>query len=433
MHPSLSLIKVALVFCTIFVHVCTSRSIVKDEGEELKRQRRSWLPWPFSKESKRDWTDPEIAASAVDIIKHWGYPVEQYNVTTEDGYILLLLRIPYGRQSNSTPTEPRPVIYLQHGLESSCVDWIANLPHQAAAFIYADHGFDVWMGNFRGNTYSMRHAKLSHTQHEFWRFSWDEMAHYDLPALINTALNISGAQSVYYVGHSMGTSTIFAKLSQDPSFAKIIKKVYALAPVGTVSHIKGPAKYLSPFTWLLEHILSDVGIDDIFPTTKLQDELARYFCGSVITEIFCNNLLMLLTGPESKQLNATRMPVYLSHTPAGTSTRTVAHYAQMHNAKKFQMYDYGTRSSNEQNYHQKSPPVYDVSRIQTPIVLYWGGQDWLADPDDVEALSPQLRNLAGSVYLPHFNHVDFIWGLLAAKEVYTPIYNDVMADFANGM
>lgn len=377
----------------------------------------------------RDWSDPEISASAVEIIKRWGYPVEQHDVITDDGYILLLLRIPHGRDQNHTKVaENRPVVFLQHGLEGSCVDWIANLPHQSAAFIYADNGFDVWMGNFRGNKYSTRHVEMNTTQHEFWRFSWDEMARHDLPAMINHTLTSTAAPSVYYVGHSMGTATMFAQLSQDSNFAKQIKKFYALAPVSTVSHIHGPAKYLSPVSNVIRWVLEKMGFDDLFPTTQLQVQLARYFCGSIITNMFCTNILMLMTGPESKQLNDTRLPVYIAHTPAGTSVRTVAHFGQMHNSGKFQMYDYGHKD-NEGHYHQKSPPSYDLTKIKTPISLYWGGQDWLADPQDVEELAPRLRNLAANVYLPHFNHIDFIWGLHASEEIYMPIFADITADF----
>jgi lysosomal acid lipase/cholesteryl ester hydrolase len=51
-------------------------------------------------------------------------------------------------------------------------------------------------------------------------FSVDEMSIYDLSAMINTALEVSGQESLYYVGHSQGTQIMFARLATDPAFGK---------------------------------------------------------------------------------------------------------------------------------------------------------------------------------------------------------------------
>ena len=38
------------------------------------------------------------------------------------------------------------------------------------AFVLADLGFDVWLGNFRGNAYSRRHVSLDpDVDLEFWK------------------------------------------------------------------------------------------------------------------------------------------------------------------------------------------------------------------------------------------------------------------------
>jgi len=45
--------------------------------------------------------------------------------------------------------------------------------------------------------------------------SWDEMAHYDLPAMLNYVLRATGRQKLFYVGHSQGTLIAFAQFSHD--------------------------------------------------------------------------------------------------------------------------------------------------------------------------------------------------------------------------
>jgi len=354
--------------------------------------------------------------------------VETHNVTTQDGYILTVYRIPHGRNGD-TGIMHRPVVFLQHGLDGSAVDFVSNLPNQALAYVLADAGHDVWLGNFRGNKYSRAHTTLSPSNHQFWTFSWTEMADYDLPAMIDYALATSQADNLYYVGFSLGTTTAFAKLAEDAQFAQKIKKFYALGPMATVNHAKGPLRWMAPFTGAFEKITNLVGMDEFQPNQWLMDMAAKYFCGNVVTKLLCSNALFLIGGPNSNQLNTTRLPVYLSHSPSGTSTRTMIHIGQMMNSGKLQAFDLGDKKKNQERYHQDKPTEYDVTKIDTPISFFSGGADWLASPQDVENLMPKIRNVQGNTYLADFNHFDFIWGLRAAPQVYWPIRNDIRADF----
>jgi lysosomal acid lipase/cholesteryl ester hydrolase len=94
------------------------------------------------------------------IITENGFEFEQHEVTTLDGYILTLHRIP----GNGSP------ILLQHGIEDSTMEWIINSEDKALAFMLSRKGHDIWMGNNRGNTYSMRHVNFTSNQKEFWDF-----------------------------------------------------------------------------------------------------------------------------------------------------------------------------------------------------------------------------------------------------------------------
>ena len=45
------------------------------------------------------------------------------------------------------------------------------------------------------------------------------MKKYDTSAMVDKILEVTGQKSLYYVGHSQGTLTMFAKLASEPEFA----------------------------------------------------------------------------------------------------------------------------------------------------------------------------------------------------------------------
>lgn len=78
--------------------------------------------------------------------------------------------------------------------------------------------------------------------------SWDEMAKYDLPAIVNFILSRTGQPSLYYAGHSQGTLIPFAELSRNKALARKIKAVFAMGPVAYLNHMESPLKYVADLT-----------------------------------------------------------------------------------------------------------------------------------------------------------------------------------------
>ncbi|VDL72111.1 unnamed protein product [Nippostrongylus brasiliensis] len=366
--------------------------------------------------------EPEALMSVVEIIKYWGYPVEEHHVVTDDGYILTLHRIPHGKNESNSSTQ-RPAIFLQHGLLCSSSVWLLNLPDQSPGFVFADRGLDVWMGNMRGNTYSKKHVRMSSDSSDFWKFTWEQMSEYDLPAMIDYVLNETKQTSLNYVGHSQGTLTMLARLSKEKDFAKKIRKFFSLAPVSRLSEVQGAFYYLGFIYESYKETYRRFGDSEVLPESTLTSLLIGIVCDKSSLHSECEELLFFVSGPDSNQYNSSRIGVYLSHNPAGTSTRNMVHYSQMIHTKQMASFDLGPEG-NMRQYGQVDPPEYDLTNVHCDTYLYYSDYDWIATPTDVEGFLIKTLpkdSIKLTSRLKEFNHNDFVFGFRARKEIYDPI------------
>lgn len=164
---------------------------------------------------------------------------------TSDGYILKMHRMPSSPKSSNVLVR-RPV-FLMHGLLDSSDCWTLMGPESGLAYLLADLGYDVWMGNARGNRYSRRHTQWNadgnrSDRRRFWNFSWNEIGLIDVPAMIDYVLaKNSDFQKVHYIGYSQGTTAFFAMASERPEYNEKILMMNALAPITFMSNCKSPA------------------------------------------------------------------------------------------------------------------------------------------------------------------------------------------------
>ena len=78
-----------------------------------------------------------------DLVVPYGYPLEEHFVTTVDGYILRMFRIPpkqAGNRHSANAAAAAPVVHLQHGLLGSSTDFCLNGPDFSLPFILSDAG-----------------------------------------------------------------------------------------------------------------------------------------------------------------------------------------------------------------------------------------------------------------------------------------------------
>ncbi|XP_063593362.1 lipase lipl-1-like [Penaeus indicus] len=324
-----------------------------------------------------------------ELIEAFGYPVETHHLTTEDGYILEMHRIPHGI---SGPSESRPVAFLEHCLLCSSADYIMNVPEKA-----------------------LENHLLTHAIKDTSNTSFSTSKNY--PFIL------TGAEAVYYAGWSMGTTVFWAMMSEKPEYNQKVKAMAAMAPVAFMDHAEGPIMSLAPYSDDIDFIATLLGVGEFLPSSELLDHFVETFCDvEAATAEVCYNFLFLLAGPDPDEIPKDFLPIILAHTPAGASVHTVNHYAQLVMSGVFSKYDYGL-IGNLNHYGQNTPPLFNLSKVTAPVGLFWGATDWLADPTDVARLAEGLPNLAlnHKVDKEEFNHLDFGWGIHADELVYRHI------------
>ncbi|XP_061491390.1 lipase member M-like isoform X2 [Rhineura floridana] len=347
---------------------------------------------PQATDSEVTWNrhlNPQEFMTINEIIQYWGYPYEEHDVLTEDGYYLKANRIPFGIHGK---TGPKPVVLLVHGVTVEGRCWIANLPNNSLGFVLADAGYDVWILNNRGTTWSRRHKNLSVDQEEFWNFSFHEMGIYDIPATINFILQKTQQDGLYYIGHSQGGAIGLVAFSSMPQLAEKVKLFMGLAPAYTIVDTKGPLKViLSLPEETIRHIW---GKKEFCVLNNSMKKISANLCSFPVQDKICLQIVSLIAGCNEKNLNVSRVDVYARIYPDYTSVKDIVHWSQ------------------------DKPPFYKIEAMVVRTAIWNGGNDIIVGPKNIEQLLSQVPNLVFYKYLSDWNHADFMWGLDAPKRMY---------------
>ncbi|CAK9184075.1 unnamed protein product [Ilex paraguariensis] len=348
-------------------------------------------------------TEAQDAVSAVaddgickSMVETQGYFCEEHMVTTRDGYILSIQRIPVG-QSGKTSGKRAPVL-LQHGLLMDGITWLLSPPDQSLALLLADNGFDA-----------------------YWDWTWDELVDYDLPAIFQYVHDQTG-QKLHYVGHSLGTLIALASFSKG-QLVDMLRSAALLSPIAYVGQVTSPLARNAADS-LLAEALYWLGINEFNPRGKAVIELLKHICQKAGVD--CTNMLTSFTG-QNCCLNSTIVTVFLEHEPQSTSTKNMIHISQMIREGTIRMYDYKDEDENRKHYGQPTPPAYNMKSIPNDLSLFlsYGGADALSDVNDVQLLLDNLKDHDGDKlvvqYIENYAHADYVMGVNARQAVYDPL------------
>ena len=199
---------------------------------------------------------------------------ERHPVHTADGWLLTLHRY---RPAVGVPRQPFPVV-LGHGIVMNRTCWElgpnASLPRSLAA-----RGHDVFVAEYRGQRSSRPPLRGDRAGHR-WRYDIDDHVGYDLPAIIDAACRLGGADRISWVGHSMGGILLYLYAAGHGS-----GRLHRVVTLGSPVHF-GPFRGLSPAllraaTWLngrLPHLPIKLGALAGLPFVALVPRFALRFC-----------------------------------------------------------------------------------------------------------------------------------------------------------
>ncbi|CAH2048209.1 unnamed protein product, partial [Iphiclides podalirius] len=275
----------------------------------------------------------------IQLAAKYGYPAEEYNITTEDGYILPIFRIPGKR-------EGRPLLFM-HGIFDSSDAWIER-GNSSSAVTFAALGYDLWFPNVRGNRYSRQHVRLNpDLDPEFWNYSIHEHGYYDLAAAVDLVLNKTGTGNLSAVAYSQGTTIFYILLSTRPEYNSKIQLMIALAPVCFLQNTRPPLSTLITLSPFIYRTSVALGINEIFGDKSTAITISKLFCPLPIIGYFVcvQGLLFPLTGSDMEELEASFIRTAIGHFPTGTSAKNLYHYGQIGMRKKFAQFDYGLRKN----------------------------------------------------------------------------------------
>ncbi|XP_072757125.1 lipase 3-like [Anoplolepis gracilipes] len=381
---------------------------------------------------------PEDAhLTTLELVEKYGYNGERHIVTTCDGYILELHRVT-GRANSNDSSEKKPVALLIPGLRACSACWIIGGPGKSLGYILADAGYDVWLGNMRGTTYSLKHVNKSTSDEEYWDFSWHEMGTRDLPAIIDYTLEITGQKQLVYLAHSQGTTNFFVLASEKPEYQDKIKIMFAMAPIAYCGKMNNP-KIQAIAEVIAQHTTDKMRpllrLYELKPASKGLELLQKIACAQEGTELFCSNSPLTFGSGGKGHFDSTMLSIIKGRNLTSASMKQLIHLSQLVatgsfiTSGKFKQYDYGL-SGNKEKYNSSTPPDYNLRKIQTPVLLFYSTNDELADNDDVDHLYKELGNPYGKFLVANgdYTHVDFLYAYNVRSVLYDHIVN-IMKDF----
>merc|ERR1711887_110826 len=119
-----------------------------------------------------------------------------------------------------------------------------------------------------------------------------------------------------------------------------------------ISNMRSPIGYLAYEEGILQLFDNLFGDGELFTSNVIIDCLATLFCNNPTTVDLCSELIFIIAGADSNQLNDTLIDAFMHHSPAGTSSN---------------------HANNEHHgLGHGGIPTYNLNDVEYPVAVYFG-------------------------------------------------------------
>jgi lysosomal acid lipase/cholesteryl ester hydrolase len=334
-------------------------------------------------------------------------PCHDEQVLTADGWRLGVRHL---RPERPDPNK-LPVV-LCHGLGLNATFWTITDPRDHLPAQLLARGYEVFLFDFRGSGESNRvgavgalNARLRQTPFPEiggGRWNVDDVARYDVPAILDHVQRVTGKDRVNWVGHSLGGMLMLASLEVAPAAQRArIANVVALG--STIAFDKSPQSDLlraNRGLSLLSHVLSPGRLGRPLMVVKLPglERIDRFY----------------YTDDHVDRATVSR---YYGYTLEDTGRGALAQLDPYLEFGHFLSADRAT------DYVARLPDV------KTPILMIAGDGDVLSDVASTEvtfrALGSRDKTLLrfgeAEGHSDDYGHCDLVWSRHAPFEVFPPL------------
>lgn len=332
-----------------------------------------------------------------------GLRLEEYDVTTQDGFIITLQRLYDPKHDKETLEggELRPIL-LVHGLMQSSGSFLTS-GYKSLAYFLVQNGFDVWLGNNRCG-FHPRHTVYNSNDPRMWDWSLEEMSQYDIPAMVE---QIRAAKHRYrgkisLVSHSQGTTqTVFLMSNQHGnSCIEHIDKCILLAPAVYGGPLLNNKLFIKFMRFLPDGIYEGFfGMNSFMPILmylrKCTYKLPTFGLSSYMVFSYLFDWNDYLWDASLRRYHFIFSPVFVS----------------------VKLMKWWLRSKHGTGFAMNKPIIDDpnawFSKSTPDLFMVIGGKDDLVNGDlfvdRLVRLEPNMRGRWNYVKVPEYSHLDVLW------------------------